>query len=323
MAPDTPILPIVVSTDALPERERFDAWRESFALRLVRVDVTTPDPAAFRGAIGMLPLERLSLVTCDVSAAASLMRTKDLVRDGNDDISLVICTGGTAEARFNGTSVVFGPGDAMLIPSDRVGGIVTDYRTTTFTLRLSRALLRDILGPGEPPCLQLIPHHDSRLALLTSYVRQLTTAETPLRPSTVSLVDRQICELVAHLLDPTADMARAERFGGVKAARLKAVVAGIDQHLADTRLSAEWLGAKLGMSERYVQHLLAEAGIGFTQLVRRKRLEWARALLEDRSAPPRRIVDIAYAVGFSDLSNFNHAFRQHFGRTPSDIRRGG
>jgi AraC-like DNA-binding protein len=45
-------------------------------------------------------------------------------------------------------------------------------------------------------------------------------------------------------------------------------------------------------------------------------------MLEDRSAQHRRIADIAYAVGFNDLSNFNHAFRQHFGRTPSEVRRG-
>jgi AraC-like DNA-binding protein len=42
-------------------------------------------------------------------------------------------------------------------------------------------------------------------------------------------------------------------------------------------------------------------------------------MLEDPGAMPRRIIDIAYAVGFGDLSNFNRAFRARFGCTPSDV----
>jgi AraC-like DNA-binding protein len=322
MAPDAAVPPGVVTTDMFPERERFDAWRETFALRLVRVDVSSPDRSAFYAAMGMQPLERLSVVTCDISPV-SLMRTKELIQDGNDDIALVICTSGMADVRYDGESVILRPGDATLLPHDRTVSMVANDRTKSLSLRLPRALLRDILGTAEPRCLQLIPRQDSRLRLLSSYAGELISSEAELRPSTIALADRQICELVAHLLDPTVDIARGEQFGGLKAARLKSVIAGIDQHLADGRLSAEWLGAKLGLSERYVQHLLAEAGVGFTQLVRRKRLERARAMLEDRAAPPRRIVDVAYAVGFNDLSNFNHAFRQHFGRTPSDVRRWG
>jgi AraC-like DNA-binding protein len=30
---------------------------------------------------------------------------------------------------------------------------------------------------------------------------------------------------------------------------------------------------------------------------------------------------IAFAAGFSDLSHFNRAFRQHFGETPTEARR--
>jgi AraC-like DNA-binding protein len=35
------------------------------------------------------------------------------------------------------------------------------------------------------------------------------------------------------------------------------------------------------------------------------------------------ISTIAYATGFADLSNFNRAFRQHYGCTPSDVRGSG
>jgi len=45
-----------------------------------------------------------------------------------------------------------------------------------------------------------------------------------------------------------------------------------------------------------------------------------------RSGSPgavRGVPDIAYDVGFGDLSYFNRSFRRRFGRTPSEVRREG
>ena len=305
----------------LPERQRFDAWCENFALKLARVDVTTPDVAKFRSAIRTQPLDRLSVVKVD-TCPVGLLRTRELVRDGDDDVSLAICSHGSFERRFGGKATKVVSGSATLVAHHLVGEVVTDVETTSLSVRISRTLLRDILGPVDLPISRPIPTGGPALSLLTIYMREIAAAEHGLSASMAALADRQICELVAHLLDPTADIVRSERFGGVKAARLKAIVAGIERHLADPALSAEWLGAKLGLSERYVHHLLADTGTTFSQLVRRRRLDAARRMLEDHSTPSRRIVDIAYAVGFGDLSNFNRAFRQHFGRTPSDVRRG-
>jgi AraC-like DNA-binding protein len=44
-------------------------------------------------------------------------------------------------------------------------------------------------------------------------------------------------------------------------------------------------------------------------------------MLETWAPHSRSIAEIAYAAGFGDLSTFNHAFRRHFGCTPSDVRR--
>jgi AraC-like DNA-binding protein len=108
--------------------------------------------------------------------------------------------------------------------------------------------------------------------------------------------------------------------GGLRAARLAAIVQTIDARLKDHDLTAAVVGAGLGLSERYVHHLLAGAGLKFTHVLRDKRLDHARRLLEDEAHATRRIAEIAYAAGFTDLSYFNRAFRRRFGQTPSAVR---
>jgi AraC-like DNA-binding protein len=311
----------MISTDLLPGRDRFDAWRETFALQMLRVDVRTSDRAAFRAAMAVLPLGRLTLANCHVNRI-SLLRTRELVRDGNDDLSLVLCRSGAIEARFAQGAATIAPGEAALVPHDLVGAVSCEQPTTTVSLRLERALMRELLGPSRELPLRVIPRSDPALRLLFMYAGGVVRNGAALGGRTGALAGRQLCELIAHLFDPTADIVRAGQFGGVKAARLQAIIAGIDRHLVDPALSAAWLGAKLGLSERYVHHLLSEAGVGFARIVREKRLERARQMLQARSARTRPIVDIAHAAGFNDLSSFNRAFRQYFGRTPSEVRRG-
>jgi hypothetical protein len=49
-------IPVIsFSTGAQPGVEAFDAWRETFALKVARVDVTTPDRASFHADIRVRP----------------------------------------------------------------------------------------------------------------------------------------------------------------------------------------------------------------------------------------------------------------------------
>jgi AraC-like DNA-binding protein len=312
-------MPVVVSTDQFAERDRFDEWRETFALRLARVDAVTPQPRQFRSVMRVLPLGCLSLVHNDVAPVA-LLRTRDLVRDGDEDLTLVLNAAGTVEAHFDQGSVSVEAGSATLL-AHGLAGRVTTTGGTTLSLRLPRALLREAIGPAPPPVLRVFRATDPALQLLWIYAHGLANDAAGLSVEAADWAGRHICELVVNLLDPAADLVRGERFGGLKAARLQAIVRTIDRHLTNPELNAERVGAKLGLSQRYVHHLLAEAGTTFSQVARDKRLQRAARMLQARNAPPRRIVDIAYAVGFGDLSNFNRAFRDYFGCTPSEFRR--
>lgn len=74
---------------------------------------------------------------------------------------------------------------------------------------------------------------------------------------------------------------------------------------------------ELGISPSTLQRRLAAEGVSFTQLLNDTRRNLAGLYVRESRRP---IKDIAYSLGFADLSNFTRAFRGWFGMTPRDFR---
>ena len=99
--------------------------------------------------------------------------------------------------------------------------------------------------------------------------------------------------------DPAADSGRRELLR-------RALFAAVDEALCDPELDVHRIADTLGVSPRYVQILLAELGTTPTALIRSRRLELAAARFE-REGRGCSITDVAYEVGFNDLSSFCRA----------------
>jgi AraC family transcriptional activator of tynA and feaB len=92
----------------------------------------------------------------------------------------------------------------------------------------------------------------------------------------------------------------------------------LDSHLGDPTLDLARVAASLGLAPRTLQALFQEQGLTFTHsLLERRLLAAERQLTDGRSV---QVSEVAYAVGFSDLSYFNRAFRRRFGMTPRERR---
>lgn len=112
----------------------------------------------------------------------------------------------------------------------------------------------------------------------------------------------------------------AETSGGLRAGRLLAVRQYLAAHFHEPRCSARVAAEFLGISERYVHDLMTGQGESFSDAVNRLRLEMVARRLIDPDYAGRRIGEIAFAVGFSDISYFNRLFRRRFGMTPRVYR---
>lgn len=75
---------------------------------------------------------------------------------------------------------------------------------------------------------------------------------------------------------------------------------------------------RIAVGARTLQRRLEEHGVTFTGLVDDTRRQFALRYLRDRK---NTLTDVAYLLGYSEVSAFNRAFRRWTGSTPTDYRR--
>jgi AraC-like DNA-binding protein len=74
---------------------------------------------------------------------------------------------------------------------------------------------------------------------------------------------------------------------------------------------------KIAMSPRTLERRLKERGVFFKKLMDDTRRRFALSYLRDRK---NSLTDVAFLLGYSELSAFNRAFKRWTGTTPLDFR---
>ena len=88
-------------------------------------------------------------------------------------------------------------------------------------------------------------------------------------------------------------------------------------HLPHGEARVGEIARKLGVSQRTLARRLSAEGLTFAVVLQRLKSELAERHLAD---PTLSISEIAWLLGYQDVSAFTHAFKRWTGRTPTAIR---
>jgi AraC-like DNA-binding protein len=258
------------------------------------------------------------LLRC-IGAPQRAQRTRHLLADGDDSL-LFQWTKTTRYAEHLGRELTLGPGDAVLFACSEPRSITLPSRFEAITIKVPRNALGPLLHDPDSCFARAIPANSGALRLLIRYLEILSEESSTPTPELQELAAAHVYDLLAVAVGATRDAAETARRRGVCAARLQAVKRDIGEHLSDGDFSIVCLAARHGMTPRSLQMLFEGTGTTFTEYIRNQRLDRARRMLMSRRFDHQRIIDIAFACGFGDVSYFNRQFRAHYGATPSDVR---
>jgi AraC-like DNA-binding protein len=306
------------STEMLPERARSSKLREEFARQNLALDVIDHSGGRPRIDVTFLPLGAVGVCSL-VATPVEFIRDKRHLKDSRDQFGLNIVEAGPVQFANAGQEHVYDAGSACLTDRGRPLRVFGPHGGSVRFVIVQAAALKSLVP--HPEDLSGRPVRPGpALRLLNGYLRSLASLGEPRSPELACTAGVHILDLVAATLGPTAEAANIVTKRGVKAARLQAILAEVAQRFGDPNFDLDNIAGALGMSRRYVQKLLEETGKSFTEHLAGCRLERAFAMLTDPHHLHLAIMDIAFAVGFGDVSHFNRMFRRQFGETPSGVR---
>jgi len=240
--------------------------------------------------------------------------------DGDDDFSFHLNVGGLSAVSGERGETALRDGDAMLLSYSVARTISRPGPVDHRVIRLPRAVLAPLVPDIDDAVLSRIPRGTGMLRLLRTYVDAVFDDPVLAGPAMRPLVAAQLGDLIAVTLGATRDAAAVAQGRGIRAARLRAIKADIEAHLATADLSPGAVARRQGITDSYIRKLFASEGTSFSQFVLRRRLARASRLLSDAAWMGRSVASIAFDAGFGDLSYFNRTFRRCYGLTPSEAR---
>ncbi|MEM9072373.1 MAG: helix-turn-helix domain-containing protein, partial [Myxococcota bacterium] len=130
--------------------------------------------------------------------------------------------------------------------------------------------------------------------------------------SVLPKADRSMNQFFERYAD---DLLEQMQRGTTARARVRAIV---EVELANGDPSSGQVAKRLAMSERSLRRTLREEGTTFREVVDEVRHGRALSLLR---APQMSVAQVAYLLGFSDVSTFSRAFKRWTGTSPRAFRR--
>jgi AraC-like DNA-binding protein len=317
-----PVLKKTLSTDMLPqglsERQRFLHFAELFEHFSNTGELDPAEDVPFRATMNSIHIGTTMLGRCD-GTFTTVRREKRQVLATNDDRYCLARNTGSREATVThrGREFVMRPGSMVLLKLDEPFFSADGASEKRFTnVHLPMATLKAMVsGVDDLVGRELAP--GGALSLAMDYSDLLLRHPTAVDEAGVA-ISSHLMDLAALGLGARGDIAAEARRGGVREIRLKAVLTILERRFTEPDFSAQKLAVAAGLSERYVNELLYEAGASFTSRLLELRLRRAAERLAQ--AGERRVSDIAFDCGFNDLSYFNRCFRRRFGLTPSAAR---
>lgn len=218
---------------------------------------------------------------------------------------------GTAVLQVDGVAYTLSPGDAfMLFPNQ-----IHAYRSVGPETYLLYVIPVQMLAPFKDVFAEYVPENpvlraDAQMAFCFAQLEQELLKKSPYGEN----MQGAYALLLAGYMLRNLRLQKRQPAAGLVQRVTAFCLANLHRPLSLSILSEE-----LHISKSHLSHLFVERmGISFTKYIHRLRVNEACARLKTTE---EKIIDIAFAAGFSDVRTFNRVFLRYTGLSPGQYRK--
>jgi AraC family transcriptional regulator, positive regulator of tynA and feaB len=302
--------------------EQFTYYREAICQAFMKLTPERPPASGFAARVETVRLGEAAVNRVTFPEHVVRRSVADIASSSRSCYYLNLKLAGRCRIEQSGRDVSLSPGQVGIFDSDRLFSLHHDRGPSlqVASFWVPSQALRDRLPPG----FEFMPARVSDDPLIGHLIAETAHA---LNSAALSAPEQENVRLFGVLLDLVAlSLSRGGRRGaealGLVEATWIALRRTVHRRLREAGLTAAMIAASARISERYVHKLFERAGTTFACYVIEHRLEGVARDLRDPAMTGRAIGEIAFDWGFADLSHFARRFKQRFGCTPRDWRRG-
>jgi AraC family transcriptional activator of tynA and feaB len=311
---------VTISTSSLKKGDRYEFWRDVCHNSVVSHDCLTSVRGAnsFEAAATGIILNDWSVLKIAATACEIFRDPSKAVEPDPTSIVFHFVTGGELLVEQDGRSVLLPSGDGALCVADRPYRLRATERHQIVAFKLPREFL------SRPHDLSDIT---ARSVSQTGGVSDLVFNFALDIAKHASLADKSVLErLVRSLVDVTEttfglfSYGEAEISAGHRAATLRRIKRYVGTRLYDSELTPAIVSQQFKLSTRYINKLFSDEQTTLSRHIWDERLKNSARFLADRKFDGATLSQIAFGLGFKDLSHFSSAFSGRYGMPPSEYR---
>jgi AraC-like DNA-binding protein len=312
------------STDGLPAGERAAAVRELCERTMPsgKIEPLEPLPGyTVRADIAKRTFPGLGVMSGTICGLRQAARPRSAASGDEEDLLLAVNLVGCSIVHQGDRELRLADGDAVFATRGSCGfAIMRPTPVRLIGFRVPRRAVMPFACRLDDAPIRFVPRGTEALDLLLVYACAIANGQRLHTPELRRLAVTHIHELIAATVSATRDSLAIADGRGIRAARLRAIMADIFANLGDCDLTAAAVAQRQRVTPRYIHKLFESEGLTFSAYVLERRLSRAHRVLSEPRFNDRTISSVAFDVGFGDLSYFNRVFCRRYDATPSEIR---
>jgi AraC-like DNA-binding protein len=237
------------------------------------------------------------------------------------DASYVLVLPLTGRVAFSqdGRTGIAGAGEYVLLSELAFYELSSDRNTRLLMVRIPATELRGRLVSIEDHISRRFKPNEQMTRLLVGMVGSVAEMFIEMPPPNPEALATEIISFVALTIG-SEDRGAATDVRNARYHLRRRIVDFIEKHLSDQTLSPKKIAASSRISLSYLYSLFNDNETTVGQFVQVKRLQRAYEILVADPKGHRTVSEVAYEVGFKNVSHFSRSFSRHFKIAPRDIR---
>ena len=308
----------VFTTDALPEKDRFAAWREDISVIFDVEDAPVAEAAPHHASFDVFHFGQSVMADLRASSGRYVRTKRKASRDGLDAILLQLFLEGDVQFGNGRRTTYAQAGDIVIFDlAQPVDNINSKFRH--ITCMWPRAAIEAVLPDIGRWHGHTLPKDNPAVSILRSHIVSCFEMAGRLNQEQGRSVEAATLSLVGAAMAGTNLTNESKAHPAMAEVLTYQLKRYIRENLSSSLVSPASIAQQFGISRTRLYQLLEPIG-GIAHYQRHLRLQHCLADLQNPAESQLQISEIAYRWGFSHLATFNRNFRKAFGVAPGEAR---